>query len=103
LVRDNEALAISAPKSSATEQQLLQEKLNYEIERINSKSLVIKSKLSKSIINNELSSKFKNSVYSSGGYIIPTGELLFMPKKDISFEEVNKFTGRILEIIREKH
>ncbi|MFS4455968.1 S8 family serine peptidase [Maribacter sp. 2304DJ31-5] len=107
LIKDNEAIVVKAHENSVTERELLKESTNYSIERTNSKSVIVRSKFPQRAISNELSSKFKNSMISykteSGEYIIPTGELLFMPKKGVGFEEINKFADGTLEIVRENY
>jgi subtilisin family serine protease len=107
LVKDNTAILVKADEKSDTEQQLAQGTSIKALERINSKSILARLKSSEQSVLDALSAISNNSISSfkseSGDEMIPTGEILFQPKKGVGFDKINKLAGGKLSIVKEKY
>lgn len=107
IIKDNSAILMKVSKNSEIEQQLTKARSIAALERINSQSLLIRLESSNklavdeiSLISNNRISLFKSE---SGHKMIPTGEILFKPKKGIGFQKINSLAGGNLSILKEKY
>jgi subtilisin family serine protease len=107
LLKDNNSILVKANAQSETEERLATLQSVESIERINPNSLLIRLKSTGQGIQESVSSITNNIIYSfrseEGKMIIPTGEILFMPKKGISYNSINELVGGQLSIVKEKY
>lgn len=107
LVKDEGKFLVRASEKSNTESRLTKESSIESLDRINSYSILVKLKSTEKSILDNLSLLTNNRIVSfktaSGHKAIPTGEILFMPKKGVSFDRVNKLSGNQLSIVKEKY
>ncbi|MGB6152028.1 MAG: S8 family serine peptidase [Pricia sp.] len=108
IVKDNKRILVRAEKESNTESLVsLKTSLIDSIDRINSEAILIKLKKSSRNIPFELMSVTENMISSyktkTGLEMIPTGEVLFMPKKGIGFDQINGLVGGVLDITQQKY
>ncbi|TLF44465.1 S8 family serine peptidase [Maribacter aurantiacus] len=103
---DTTSIIVRAEIESEIENSLSRLQNLETIERINQNTLLIRLKPSFKSIEG-LSSITGNLSYSffddSGHMVIPTGEILFMPKKGVSLNDINKLVGGQFEIVKEKY
>ena len=107
LVRDTESFLVRTGEKSETEKNLTRSGSIERLERINQNSILVRMKSSQKSAIESLNSISNNKISSfrttSGDMAIPTGEILFKPKKGISFERINEITKGQLSIVKEKY
>lgn len=107
LVKDVGTVLVKADEKSNTERRLTRGDLAETLDRINPKSVLVKLKSSEQSALDDLFSISNNSISSfkseSGDKIVPTGEILFKPKKGVGFDKINELAGDNLNIVKEKY
>ncbi len=107
IVKDNSLILVRADDQSETEQSLANSQSVAKLERINPKSLLVTLKPEAVRGQEVISSITENMIYSfrsdSGQEMIPTGEILFMPKKGVTYESINELVKGQFSIVKEKY
>lgn len=107
IVKDDTAILIKARKGSAEELSLQRGKEFESLERINDQNILVRMKTSKTAMIEELHTISDNLISSfrtdSGEEMIPTGELLLMPKKNVNIREIENRIGENLIVSNQKY
>lgn len=107
LVKDETAMLVEADEGSSVEINLRRGNSFQSIERINEKAVLVRMKTSKEAMLDELATISSNMITSfkssSGEEMIPTGELLLMPKKGVGIEALEKLIGQRLTVSENKY
>ena len=107
LIKSDTKILVNTEAGSADENELKFSKEVNSVSRVNVRSLLVDFKPNEQNLLREYSNIRGNSMVSfkdsKGVDIIPTGEILFMPKDNVSYDEINKLSGNLLEIVEEKY
>lgn len=107
LTEDNTLILIKADENSKIARSLESLNIFSAMERINSKSIILRLKPDDLNNLNRLNEIAPNRTYSfmssSGGKLIPTGEILFQPKKGVTFEDINGLFETEMTVVKKKY
>src|SRR6056297_1180145 len=107
LTKNETKVLINAISGTETERYFQESRAVGSIERINPNSILVTAKEGKMNLDSENLTTNKNFTWSyfsdEGEEIIPTGEILFMPKKGVGFKEINELSDNQLRVVREKY
>tara|TARA_R110001583_G_scaffold178031_2_gene333704 strand:+ start:725 stop:1141 length:417 start_codon:yes stop_codon:yes gene_type:complete len=104
LIKNEGKVLVRAISGSETEQSLQRNTDIGSIERINANSILITAKKGRLASDSQILVTNQNYTWTylseDEGEVIPTGELLIMPKKGIGFKEINKLSGNQLTVVK---
>ncbi|MEN7547254.1 S8/S53 family peptidase [Rapidithrix thailandica] len=107
LQKDKEVILVKAGENSSTERKLTQGKTIKALERVNRHSVLVRLSANDPSSLTEMTSISGNYTFSfkssSGDKMIPTGEILFKPKKGIGIDKINQLVGEKLKVIKVKY